>query len=195
MRHVKYCEDQRMPSSRASLLLAVLSLLPAIAGAAEGAHEHGVATLQIVVDGNMLQANLEIPAHDVVGFEHAPSTPGQRAAVETALARLQEPGRVIAPTPDAGCVATTTQVEAAPGRGNDVSATAHAHADDEPSHADFRLAWTLRCAQPAALDSATTGLFTLLPELAQLRVQVIGPLGARALMLARPDSVIEFAAD
>ena len=177
------------------LAVSLIALLPAIGGAADGAHEHGVATLQLVVDGDTLQANLEIPAHDVIGFEHAPSTPAQRKAVDAALARLQEAGRVIAPTPDAACAATATQIDAAPGRDEDVSDTAHAHTQEAQSHADFRLAWTLRCAQPAALDTATTGLFKLLPELAQLRVQVIGPLGARELMLARPDSVIEFAAD
>jgi hypothetical protein len=189
MGHFTDCEDQTMRSRPTGLLFAVLALLPAIAGAAEGAHEHGVATLQIVIDGNALQANLEIPAHDVVGFEHAPSTPAQRAAVEAALAQLQEAGRVLAPPPAAGCFTKATQVEAAPGRGDD------AHAHEEHPHADFRLDWTLRCAQPAALDTATTGLFTLLPDLAQLRVQIVGPLGVRELMLVRPDSVIEFAAD
>lgn len=191
MGHFTDCEDQTMRSRPTGLLFAVLALLPAIAGAAEGAHEHGVATLQIVVDGNALQANLEIPAHDVVGFEHAPSTPAQRATVEAALAQLQEAGRVLAPTPDAGCVVATTQVEAAPGR--DAVEPQITHAQDEETHAEFRLAWTLRCAQPAALDGATTDLFTLLPDLEQLRVQVMGPKGAREMRLTRPASAIDFA--
>lgn len=182
-----------MPSRLAPPLFTLLSLLSAVAGAAGSAHEHGVATLQIVVVGDTLQATLEIPAHDVVGFEHAPTTPTQRAAVATALAKLQLAGRVIAPSPDAGCSPAATQIEAAPGHADRPADEHHAHADD--AHADFRLGYTLRCAQPAALDTATTGLFTLLPDLAQLRVQIIGPRGASDRLLTRPDGVIEIGGD
>lgn len=183
------CRVRALPLHLAASVFALRSLVPAVAGAAEGAHEHGVATLQIVVDGETLRAMLEIPAHDVVGFEHAPATPAERASVDAALARLQKVGRVIAPTPDAGCTLTATQVDSAPGH-HDGSP---AHADE--AHADFRLGYTLRCARPGALGAATTSLFSLLPDLEHLRVQVIGPLGARELLLARPAELIEFTPD
>ena len=35
-------------------------------------HEHGVSTLKIAIEGKELNMELESPANDIIGFEHAP---------------------------------------------------------------------------------------------------------------------------
>ena len=40
-----------------------------------GPHEHGVASLNLVVDGNLVSLELDSPAANLVGFEHTPGTP------------------------------------------------------------------------------------------------------------------------
>ena len=66
------------------------------------AHEHGAATLDVALDGSRLYLDLRTPADNVLGFEHAPSTPEQRAALEAARAVL-ESAAPFTPDPAAGC--------------------------------------------------------------------------------------------
>ena len=42
-------------------------------------HEHGVSTLKIAIEGQNEQMELESPANDIVGFEHAPENNKQKA--------------------------------------------------------------------------------------------------------------------
>jgi hypothetical protein len=48
------------------------------------AHEHGVSTLKIAVEGPLVEMRLVSPGMDIVGFEHAPSTDTDRQAVAKA---------------------------------------------------------------------------------------------------------------
>ena len=42
-------------------------------------HQHGVSTLKIALEGQNMQLELESPANDIVGFEHAPENNKQKA--------------------------------------------------------------------------------------------------------------------
>src|SRR5690554_4975241 len=46
------------------------------------AHQHGLGHLDLVLEGQQLILELRIPAEDLLGFEHAPQTPGQQAQLE-----------------------------------------------------------------------------------------------------------------
>ena len=60
-------------------------------------HVHGHGTLNIAIEDKRVSMELEVPGMDIVGFEHAPSTDDQKAAVEKAKARLEKPlGDVLA---------------------------------------------------------------------------------------------------
>lgn len=54
-------------------------------------HVHGTGRLQLVIEDGTLYADLRIPADDVVGYEHAPTTVAERATLTHALALLQDP--------------------------------------------------------------------------------------------------------
>jgi Protein of unknown function (DUF2796) len=62
-----------------TVTLCILALFPAgiaLADEAEhrehGPHVHGVAQLNVALDGNVLWIELNSPAMNIVGFEHAP---------------------------------------------------------------------------------------------------------------------------
>lgn len=60
-------------------------------------HVHGAGTLQLVLEGGRLSAELRLPAINVVGFEHVPSDAKQEEAVKKAVALLQDARQVLTP--------------------------------------------------------------------------------------------------
>ena len=56
-----------------------------------GAHEHGVAKLNVVLDGNTLELELDSPAMNLVGFEHAASSDADKAKVAAVRQQLEQP--------------------------------------------------------------------------------------------------------
>lgn len=70
------------------LFLTVLSL-PACLWAHE-AHEHGVARLQIAVDGKQINFIFESPGDSIYGFEHEAKSPAEKKAQKEAIDYLKE---------------------------------------------------------------------------------------------------------
>ena len=74
------------------LAATVLAGVPAIGQAQverqHAAHVHGEALGTLAVDGARLELELELPGYNLVGFEHAPRTPEQQAAMDSALEYL-----------------------------------------------------------------------------------------------------------
>ena len=57
----------------------------------EGAHQHGVVTVFIAVDGpSDLTVDLRGPAESFYGFEHEPTNPEEQAAQDAALSKLRD---------------------------------------------------------------------------------------------------------
>ncbi|WP_016772972.1 ZrgA family zinc uptake protein, partial [Pseudomonas sp. R62] len=55
-----------------------------------GAHEHGVGRLNAALDGQTLELELESPAMNLVGFEHAATSDADKAKVAAARAQLEK---------------------------------------------------------------------------------------------------------
>jgi Protein of unknown function (DUF2796) len=177
-----------------SVILCVLAWLPvgmALAAEAEhrehGPHEHGVAELNVALDGNVLWLELSSPAMNIVGFEHAPSNAEQKAAVDAATQTLKDGARVFATSPDADCDLTeakvTTDVEHPEGDHHD--AVEH----DEPGkhagevHSEFQASYRFECATPDALEQLEVHLFDLFPGTEEIDAQVISGSGQSATEL------------
>lgn len=120
--------------------VAALAAAPAIAQEHRelDAHEHGVSTLELAIEGDRLEMELRAPGMDIVGFEHAASSDDDKAAVEAALASLSQPARVIALPEAAGCSAIETEAEfEIEGHDHHEDHEAHAHEhDDDYDHDD-----------------------------------------------------------
>jgi hypothetical protein len=160
-----------------------------------GAHEHGRGTLNIALEGARLSMELEAPGMDIVGFEHAPSTDKQKAAVEFAKRRLAAPQALFELPAAAGCAPKETKVaiEAEDhdhehgqehGRGASNGADAKddsgKHHDAKAEHADhehstFRGAYAFDCKAPARLTTIAFGYFKAFAGAQKLDVTVVTP--------------------
>ena len=156
-----------------------------------GAHEHGHGHLNLVVDGNQLMIELQAPAADLVGFEHAAKSEEEKAQYAKAVARLPQPDALFRLDPAAGCKLTQQALQAAKeehdhdhDHDHDKAASdEHEHHHDEAGHADLGAMYTYTCATPAKLNGLEATLFSLYPSLEKLSVQGILPTGQTAAEL------------
>ena len=194
------------------LLAACAALLATNPAMAHGPHEHGAARLNVAVDGSTITIDLESPLANALPFEHAPSTPAQREAVQNMAATLHRADKIFILPAAARChlKEVTLESEALPaellaakaaqqpakaehadhdGHAADKSpATKPEHADHadhatEAEHADLDASFVFECAKPDALNGMDVGLFSAWPALHELRVQIISPTGQHAAEL------------
>jgi Protein of unknown function (DUF2796) len=171
-----------------TVTLCVLALLPAgIALADEavhrehGPHVHGVAELNVALDGNVLWIELNSPAVNIVGFEHAPQNAEQKAAVRDGIETLKDGGRVFGISADASCRLAAAKVT------TDIEHPGTEHHDDNEhgeeeehageAHSEFQASYRFECAAPDALEQLEVHLFDLFPGTEEVEAQVIS--GAR----------------
>ncbi len=159
-----------------------------------GAHTHGEGRLTVAVQGSQLEIGLEVPASDIVGFEHAPRTAAQKKAVADAKTRLAKPGDLFKLSPEAGCKLVSSGVEvhgAAAGAAKAGAHAGHSHgkaaqaeskvadkpADAAAEHSEFHATYALDCANPDKIRSINLGYFKAFARAEKLGVIVIGPAG------------------
>lgn len=160
------------------LLLGLAAALP-VAAAETGVHQHGVARLDVVVDGSMLLIGLDSPLVNLLGFEHAPRNERERVALGKMEAALRAAGALQA-NPEAACTLADTVI-AHPFQAAAKPAGEKSAAD----HADVEVSWTFHCAAPTALRQIDVALFTRFAGLQSLQVQFAGPRGQTARVLSR----------
>lgn len=160
---------------RFALLAALACALPAWAGKA---HEHGVARLDVAMDGTTLTIALDTPLDGLLGFERAPRNETEQRAAAQAVATLRAADKLFGFDAAAGCALTTVTLESAPLK----LGSATAAKDD--GHGDLEGEFVFRCwAVPSFVEA---GLFSAFPRLSRLDVQVAAPQGQRKLVLKRP---------
>jgi hypothetical protein len=158
------------------VLASVLHGLSLTTHAAE-AHVHGEATLSVAVDGGTLTLMLEAPTDSLVGFEHAPRTARERAAVTRMKQTLERPAVLFVPSPAAACKPAGVELESS------LFKPGHAHHDHAEGHADLAGEFVFRCAHPEALRDLEVRLFDAFPRLKRLKVEIAGPRGQSAAQL------------
>lgn len=159
---------------RCMLLSFLLVSWPCIAAEA---HVHGVATLQIAVDGKTLQLNLESPLHSLLGFEHAPRTEKQKAAVMEMENQLRQAGRLFRPTAAAGCSLKSVKLDSL------VLASDQSPEHGVHDHADLDGEFIFECAHPNELRDIEVKIFDAFPGLKSLKTEAATPRGQRAATL------------
>jgi hypothetical protein len=189
------------------LLLALpLALLPlAAAQAAEhthdhaehgslDAHEHGAAQLNVVLDGKVLELQLESPAMNLLGFEHAPNSDADKAKVAAVHQQLQQPQALFGLS--AGHCTVAKQELESPLFAGHADANEHEHAHEAPhkgEHSDIDVHYSLNCSQPEALKQLDLKeLFKRFPATKKIQVQLIGPNGQQGLELTPAQPTLSF---
>lgn len=196
------------------LLLALpFALLPlAIAHAAGetehpslGAHEHGVARLDVALDGKSLELELDSPSMNIVGFEHAASTDSDKAKVAEARELLLK-SQALFNLPLAAKCAVTTQKLESPLFGDkpDADAADDDHDEDEDAHAkgegeehhhhsEIHAHYVFVCDNPSALKNLDlTQIFKTFPATHKIQVQLIAPSGQQGVEATPDNATLKF---
>jgi hypothetical protein len=156
-----------------------------------GAHQHGHGTLNIVIEGTALQAELEAPGADIVGFEHPATTGSDKAKVAAARKKLADPSMLLALPARAGCRFISARVVH---EGEDDSAhheEKHARHDGEAIHSEFRVAYAFDCASVAAITQITLPYFGTFPNAEELDVTLITGKGQKTFEVNRSNARID----
>jgi hypothetical protein len=175
--------------SRSFALVSVLAVAAttSIAAYAEGfeqhgAHEHGKITINAALDKQELSIELDAPADNVVGFEHAPRTDTETTAVREAAALLNSAQGLFGFPSAAKCRLATSQLtaphwesETSPAQGE----VAHEH------HADYEARFTYRCDVPQALVWFEPWLLGKLLNVHEARVNLITLGGQRSQVVTQ----------
>ena len=132
-----------------------------------GSHEHGAATLQVAIEGSMVEMAIAIPGESIVGFEHAAETDEQKAAVTAETERLGKPMDLFTLPEAAGCEVASAEVEL----------------HQEGDHNEFEAEYALTCADTGAVTTIQTKLFEMYPELEEIEVEYATPGGQGAAEL------------
>ncbi len=178
---------------RCLLLALPFALLPLAAAQAHddhehgslGKHEHGVATLNVALEGSTLEIELQSPAMNIVGFEHAATSEADKKTVATARALLEKPQALFSLPAAAGCSLSENEVRS-PLFGNAEADHDHdEHADGEEhhhEHSDIDADYSFTCKQPGELKTLDLSAFyKQFPATQKINVQLIGPSGQQGV--------------
>lgn len=141
------------------------------------AHEHGVATLNVAVEGQRLSIEFDSPAVNVVGFEHAPRSEAERAAAKQAEGLLRDADKAFELTGAAQCHAIESKLSAPEWHeGHD--------------HADYEASYEFTCLEPAALTQLIVRFLGDLVPGTKLRVQLITPSRQTSTELSGKNNIL-----
>ncbi|MFL8989808.1 DUF2796 domain-containing protein [Pseudomonas sp. QLc11A] len=191
---------------RRLLLTLPLAILPlAVAHAADehdhehgslGAHEHGVGRLDAALDGKTLALELQSPAMNLVGFEHATTSDADKAKVAAARALLEQPLALFNLPKAAGCVVENQELESPlfadtpdADDDHDKDAKDEHHHDHSEIHAHYQFT----CATPDALKTLDlANIFNSFPATQKIQVQLIGPSGQQGVDVTAKAAALKF---
>jgi hypothetical protein len=124
-------------------------------------HEHGNARLNLDQEADSLMLELEVPAGDLVGFEHLPTTDDERAKVAKVAEALSDYHNVVSlvgAQGDLQCEQAYGEIESPLMEREPETTTEEEqdeHEDEEEMHADFFVNYELQCpGMPRGLKAA-----------------------------------------
>ena len=168
-----------------------------------GAHEHGVGSLNAVLDGQALELELDSPAMNLVGFEHVATSAADKAKVAAVRKQLENPSALFNLPKAAGCVVSSQELNsplfgdkpeaehddddhATDGKG----AAAHKHDHD---HSEIHAHYQFTCATPTGLGNLDLSqVFKTFPATQKIQVQLIGPSGQQGVDATATAATLKF---
>ena len=160
-----------------------------------GAHQHGQAQLNVILEKNDLMVMLETPAMNIFGFEHEPKNEEQKKVVELAIKDIEKITPYFKTDQSAECKIVKIDV--------DQPFTDHEEKDsdeheaehekhEESAHSDVDIEIAFNCQQPSKLTQLDlTDLFKRFPGFQELDAQIISNGQQNAVELTKEQTVLE----
>jgi hypothetical protein len=199
---------RKIPDMRTHIILSGLMLFAAFPAFSQtehrqlGPHVHGHGRLNIAVEEKHVSMELEVPGADIVGFEHEPDTPEQKAALEKAKDKLADALSIFQFPASAGCKLENAKVtieaehehEAADKHhGDDAKKENHEHEEGEHHHSEFHAEYSLSCKSISRLTSMSFDYFNQFAGAQELDVNVITPKGQSSYAVTRANPRLDLA--
>ena len=150
------------------------------------AHEHGVASLNVAVEGNNVYMEFFSPAANIVGFEHHPRTHDQKDAVKEAVKKLQAGDALFILSTGSVSKLVKSRVdtdidkdadhhsESEHGHGQEEHHDKeHGEADEHERHSEFEAQYHFICKKPDRLSQIEVMLFEVFGGIEHIEVQLI----------------------
>jgi hypothetical protein len=161
-----------------------------------GAHEHGVGRLNAALDGQTLELELESPAMNLVGFEHAATTDADKAKVAAVRSQLEKPLALFNLPTAAGCGVASQKLQSPLfGDKPDADDDHDKDAKDEHhhDHSEIHARYQFTCTTPAALKNLElANIFNTFPATQKIQVQLIGPSGQQGVEVTAKAASLKF---
>ena len=166
-------------------------------------HEHGAANLMMVIEGDKLQIEFEVPSESLIGFEHFPKSQSNRENFNEAIKILSDPSKFFSTPADAECLLTGLYVSQTLFSGEEEDKHGHegkdehdehehGHEDSEKGeiHSEFRSNYSWNCLHTDEIASIGNKLFSFFPHIEEIRVNWITNSGQGSLEIESGDNQI-----
>ena len=152
-------------------------------------HEHGSAKLMMVMEGEKLQVEFEVPSESLIGFEHLPKSQSNRKNFNEAIKNLSDPSKLFSMPNKAECLLVGTNVSQSLFSNEED----HGHDESEKSeiHSEFKSNYYWNCQHLDEIDSIGTELMSFFPRIEEIRVNWISNYGQGSLELGSKDDRIK----
>lgn len=162
-------------------LIALLVATTALSATAQtsrdvAAHEHGVTTLELAIEGRALEITLTAPGMDLVGFEHEAISTADKETVEVAMRLLQYPQNVLSLPSAASCHSQNGEANLAD-EGTHGHEEGHGHGGE---HTGFSAQYAFVCDKPDALTEISFPYFQTFENAREIHILYVTEHGAGA---------------
>ena len=152
-------------------------------------HEHGAAKLMMVMEGEKLQVEFEVPSESLIGFEHYPKSQSNRKNFNVSIKILSDPSKLFSMPIKAECLLVGMNVS------QSLFSNEEEHGHDESEkyeiHSEFESNYYWNCQHLDEIDSIGTQLMSFFPRIEEIRVNWISNNGQGSLELESKDDRIK----
>ncbi len=161
-----------------------------------GPHVHGLAQLNIAIEGSDIHTEMESPAINIIGFEHNPASEEELHSAQKAMAQMEKGDQLFLFSPAAKCKLITAKVGTSMKMTLDHKAEEHHHdgkdgqhhhhdgegghhhhhgEDGHPHHhSDIDATYHFSCINPEKLEQLQVKFFDYFQGFEKIKVQILG---------------------
>lgn len=151
------------------------------------AHVHGLAEINIAVEGTKATVEFRAPAESVMGFEHEAKSESDRKKRDAALEQLRtKRDQMVLFDAKLGCKSSDVKTAIVEQK-EEAQSAKDAHKDQKKSgeHREIRGTFSVACDKPLAGSRVKFGVSKVFRDIQEIKVQVVGDSGQSGATIKR----------
>ncbi|MDR2034429.1 MAG: DUF2796 domain-containing protein [Helicobacteraceae bacterium] len=169
------------------------------------AHEHGVAKMNVGIDGKEVTIELETPLANALSYEHKPQNAAQEKEAKDMAKTLRNAEKLFVFPSKSECKLQSVSLKSEALDETILGANPKAHEEhsdrhddeeddhDHEEHADLDAEFVFNCKNPKALTTIEIGLFKVFPNFDEIEAQIVTEKGQNAAELTPKSAVLKIA--